>query len=309
MTLAAKLEFSLDKRSWNEMYYLDPPSPDPLSVVLDRLVDARMDIAARPLVLTRGVIWDVGTPGVKLKFDYHRQHSYFFWTIPLPVRDPEIRADIPEHVVMMKFRTALGADRTLHLGGIPIQALVEPNVDQLSRTQLDSNYKERLDVFRNKLLAPPLNLQIREFIPADELPRIAVDAVSQADSGLYLLTVRNAFPAVPGMQIRFMGCRGNNLSRLRGLRRIKRVINATSFEVDRGPLPEKGPVRYEGGATVVGVGYQYGKALWVPLEDGAINEVRNFLFQRVVNRSPYGIGVRQRGGWMAERRGRRHQKR
>lgn len=309
MVMAAKLFFILDRSAWSESYYLDPPAGDDLGTVLDRLVDARMDIAARPLVLTEGFIWDVDTPRVKVKFTYRRQHRYHFFTIPIPVRDPEIKAEIPGHVVMMKFQTSSGADRVLHLGGIPVQALTNPNVVQASRRLLEMTFVDRLDLFRDKLLAPPLNLQIREFLPAEELPRVAVDAVSQADSGLYLLTVRNAFPAVPGMQIRFLGCRGNNLSRLRGLRRIRRVINATSFEVDRGPLPEKGPVRYEGGALVVGVGYRYGKGFFRPLHGAFHQEGLTIFLERPVYHFPYDVGCRQRGGWKPKRRGRRSQKR
>lgn len=309
MVLAAKLEFTLDRCSWSENYYLSPPEEDSLGIVLDRLVNTRMDIAARPTTLTRGSIWDVASPGVKVKFDYHYQHRYRFFTFSVPVRDPEIFAEIPEHVVMMKFQTALGSDRTLHLGGIPVQALTNPNVAQSSRRLLEETFKARLDTFRDKLLALPLNLQIREFIPEGDLPHVAVDVVSQADSGLYRLTVRQAFPAVPGMQIRFLGCRGNNLSRLRGLRRIRRVINATTFEVDRGPLPEKGPVRYEGGAFVVGVGYQYGKGLWVPLSGAFHQGGFNIFFARPVTQFPYDVGVRQRGGWKPKRRGRNHNQR
>lgn len=302
MTLQAVLRFYLEGREWTERYYLDPPAND-LKVILDRLIDARMDIAARPLMLWQGSIKDLVNPGFPEVYEYNRTHRFRKANI-IPIPMPEVWSEIPEHVVVMGWETLAGTRRPLWLGGIPTQHMQSRRDNYYQN--LDGSFVDRLHKFRDALRGDNLNLQIRELTPLDFRPSADVKAIDLSGNGLYRIETVQDFPAVAKMKVRIHGSRGNNISRLRGIRRVTKVIDGRTFVIDRGPLPELGEVRYTGGAKVLGINHWFSKAFWRPVRGGFEEAVFLPDIRRVSRRSyPYGVVSKLRGGRSTARRGRK----
>lgn len=302
MTLRCDLTWRLDSRGWTETYYLDPPS-EPLLDTMDRLVTERMKISTVPAMLRKGRIVNLAAPKFPAKKVYNLTHNWkLFYGFP-GITSPIVPADIAEHSIGIGFRADPGSHRVLWISGIPVQEKIVSLKGQ--RQILDPNYKKELDTFRNALVSDNLNLQLR-VMPQDAIDNAKkVASVGVAADGRYLITTVEAHGLEGGKQVRILGSRGNNLTRARGLRKIVGVPSATSFVIDRGPLPEEGQILYTGGAVAAAVGFTYAKAEYYDLDQGQYTKKLTFGLVKETFKWGYLVASKLRGSGHPPRRGRR----
>lgn len=299
------LLFELDDYRWKERYYLDV-SGEPFRATLDRLVRARADLLARPTKLLEGEVCEAEDTAYRERHVLNVSHRYINFPELAPlIRDPERRAGVPSHVITAKFVTNSGGERMLHLGGGPIQGNINEGWQPNDRITVAEMFVQRMRVFVNRLTGALLDFQIKELLPASEVPSARIAAITTHDSGLYKIRTAAPFAATHGMQVRVLGSRGKNLTRARGLRRVQHILAPDEFTINRGPLPEKGRIEYHGGAVVAGVEYRFSKAIWVE-QVGALHEVQAIpFFLRRSTRQPFNATSRLRGNGYPDKRGRK----
>lgn len=297
------LSLTLDDSYWSERYYFDAAHATPEGT-MDDLVEERAKLAAEPTRLLQGRAQDIGDPTSVVVKEYKWNLAFKVATQHFPFRVPPHPADIAGVVATIGWRAGGRGRRMMHLGGVPNQALFPGRT--LRRSPIHPDFIKLLDVFRDALTSGHFKLQLRVLQQPPDVAYAAVEAIDVDPLGLYRLQT-DGFPTLPGEHVIVNGSRGQNLGRLRGTRRVTTVYDGNTFALDRGPLPESGPIRYTGGATVTAVGYEFLPARWHPQERGFL--LGRALFglvgpwRRVTH--GYGITTMRRHGQPAERRGRR----
>lgn len=310
MTVQADITFSLDGCGWGERYYLSPDSED-LYAVAGLLANARVKLLAAPAVLKEIRIFDLDRPLLPTVRQFYFGGAFQALNPSPPLGDFRYPAGFSWDCFLMCFRTEKGGRRTLWLNGVPSDAL--KNGELIHNFIFVYEMVKQLRRFRDALLSPKLRLQIEELLPDADAPSSAIDAIDVAASGLYRIHTRADFPADDNPQVRVMGSRGTNLGRARGIRRIVQAEGPRTVVIDRGPLPEGGPIRYGGGAVLRAAVYTWSPALFVPYGPMRLDPVPNTGITfippqlRITNplKGEFGIGVRPRGGVQPRRRGRK----
>lgn len=297
------LRFKLDDRYWSERYYFDATQAQP-GDTMDTLVLARMELMAQPTVLLSGVAVNVGDRSSRVEVVYNRDHVFQGVQTVLPLAGNKFRANYPDESVGIAWKTARGPRRMLWLAGIPHQFWVA--ADMRHRVLMEFLFIRRVQTFTDALRSEPLNLQIRQRKQPPDVPSAVVATVGVAADGLYQLATSTDHGIAAGTQVAFLGTRGNNLGRLRGERRVRRVPDGRTLVLDRGPLPEKGAVRYTGGATVEGIAWEFAPAIWRPLVFNAQFSPPILFIPGKLIIAPFVIRSRRRGGAPPAHRGRRH---
>lgn len=308
MTLQADLHFTLDERGWSERYYLDPSEPD-LLPTLDRLVKIRLPLLAHPASLTRGRIADLAAPKLARRFAYNRVGKYVKGQFILGLdKTQEFYAAPADTAIGIGWAGASGGNRMLWIGGFPDQGKLNPGNPE--RVIMAPDFRFRLDAFRDALQAPDLNLQIRSLKASASL-ETPVERIAVSEQGLYLITTSDNHGLEPGQTVRLIGSRGSNLTRMRGLRKVIETPSVKTLVIDRGPLPEKGPVVYTGGCKVATTGYTFEKAEWRETDAFSLVFVQTLKLAPVVTRKVhhyfyfhYTVASKLRGSGQPPRRGR-----
>lgn len=310
MTVQADITFSLDGTGWSERYYLNPESDD-LTEVARRLVTARQGILAAPAVLQQIRIFDLDRPLFPTVIRYDFVGDFTMAGFHRPLSDDRIPATYAPLCALMCFRTEKGGRRTFHLNGLPSFEL--KNGDVVRPFFIHFQLVQRLRALRDALGPTRLNLQIQELLSDADAPSSPIDGIDTSGTGLYRIHTRTDFPAADNPQVRVMGSRGNNLGRSRGIRRVTQVEGPRTVVIDRGPLPERGPIRYTGGAVLRAAVYTWSPAVWEPFGAMSLKRVPNTgliplprqLRQTDPLRGEFGIGCRVRGDGQPQKRGRR----
>lgn len=306
--LRAVLTLRLGFNGWQEEYFLDPDGPALLAVGR-RLCAARALVSSPPTVIESFHVAPVLQPrhGAAAKVNIHCnfriQSEIFKKTANLYVLDLDV-------AVVMYFRTANGAQRCVTITGVP-QLPVNPLTFPTPGMYLPM-YLKQLDGFRDALLDPLLRLVIKEEKPPDDDTAAYVESIDVDPHGRYRLRLVNSLPLPPNALVRCNGSTGRNLGRLRGLRRVRARLDDRTIVLDKGPVPDLGPLVYQSRDMLVrSVSYQYSPAVWVPSGERAVTFDSYFIDDlpwfkataaTIVN---YHFGSRHRGALRTRRRGRK----
>lgn len=299
-----QLWFKLDEEFWSELYYFDSAHDTP-SDMLSAFVQARQIISASPTRLLSGVAEDIDRPVSRVEVVYDQELVYYqVRALPIKLKNTA-QAQPPDVAYGMAFRTAAGARRVVWIGGLPMPAWQFTSVDNRDRYLTDVVLWDRMNSLRDFFLSAPWKLQIRERLAPPAVSSAKVVSIGTGAAGLYLIGTDQAHGFSPNDDVTITGGRGQNLTRMRGIRRVKAVPSPTTFLINRGPLPERGMIRYTGGATATEVAYGFSPAVWVPKVQYAYTTNPVPILTGTPRFWPYFIRSRLRGGNTSARRGRK----
>lgn len=305
--LQADLHFDLDRRRWSERYYLDQ-ADEKKEETLHRLIGIRKTLMAAPTLLTHGTVQVVGLKGSKIRRRVGATNIFNGQTVVgLFAITPRFWAAQADQSIGVTWECEAGAKRVIWLSGHPDQG--EMNGIQKQRILLAGKFVEKLEAFVTELQSTKLNLQIRLLARELQAAAPAVDLVTKDASGMYLITTRAEHGLRPGSKVRLLGSRGENLTRARGLRSVVRVPSANQVVIDRGPAPERGDVRYTGGARLAGVGYEFQKAVWTQALGSGLQRTPVPPYYYAILNTQYLLSSKLRGSGTPPRRGRERNKR
>lgn len=306
--MRAVLTFRCGSTGWREEYFLDPDTPA-LRATGRRLAQARSLVSSVPTILQSYHIANVDDPrhpvseNVNLHCVWQIRTSPYFIVVPFSVVDYDV-------AFKMYFRTPGGASRVVTICGVP--QLPRQTFTYPGFTDWLPMYLKDVDKFRDALLSPLLRLAIREEVPANDDTAAYVESIDVDPLGRYRLHLAGDLPLPRNARVRCNGATGNNLGRLRGLRRVKVQPDARTLVLDKGPIPDRGPLLYLGNDMLVrSITYQYGAAFWVPSGEQTV-EIYDYpaAFVKILRNTlstlvRYHLGSRHRGGLRGRRRGRK----
>lgn len=264
MAVGITLHLSGDSEGWTETYYL---ADDFVTQerAMRNLVALRTPILASPAYLDYAVFWDTDTPKLRQRVSIDHYEPYrSFWS-PVPLPNQYVQADQMDAVVQLKVRGNY-TTRRLWIAGIPQQISLlgdkqRPHYRLLTpRWLLVEKYRQAIRDFRDALLGGEVTLLVRERERPPDIDFYDLAGISLTDDGRYLLTTQAPHGFAAGQQVQVRTGLGNNLQRIRLVRRVCLPITATTFGLDRGPRSGGGPVDFTPPGTVEAVEWDYVRA-------------------------------------------------
>lgn len=302
MTMQVDLFVELDEAAWYERYYLDPARGD-VGDAIRLLSRERVKLMAFPARIVRGEGREVTDPLHRVVDETTYPGALLWGKRADLIPRKWAPAAIPELAVMVAWECET-ARRTMFLAGMPEQYAFGSWTPGF-RFLIHTDYLDLLKAFVAALEAETLALQIRHLVdpPAVSIP---VRAISTDSTGRYLLTLAQDCPIADGDLAMLHGSRGSNLTRARGLRRIVGRQDSRTVILNRGPAPEKGPVRYTGGADLRSAVWTFSQAAWLPLAGPVyFRQVQLIPPKLIYYNAPFRVVSRLRGGRQPRRRGRK----
>jgi len=197
-------------------------------------------------------------------------------------------ADSPYLSALLPFRSTV-TNRKLYLtlSGVPDNWASRTVGDTFT---LSAYGNKKFRAYMSWLTRGDYKVQFRERKKDANDKGIDIGDIEEDESGYYKITVLNTDGLDPTKKVVFNKLKGDNLSRLRGIRRIVDVPTPLHFLVDRGPYADPPPISYKGG----------GKYFVYDIAYNVVNKVDD---ETIV------LSSRKRGRPFAARRGRQSVKR